>query len=419
MNPPVKTSPAVSITMGREQNMEVDVGSVFFDPPKAPEDQASYKCVWLEEDGLHIAYTYQDHDYCQDKSTWDSSGVQNPVFPYYPDGENTVMYDPRIDRYVAYFRQWIPRPGSDDTCEEADPRRWFRTVGRLEIEDPLKPWCPPPDEACHIKVGANYPPVPGPEFETVLACDEDDPPDCDFYRHGIMRYPWADTVYLAFPTLYRHFPEDPEEEWKNDGLCDVQLATSRDGIHWRRFRRSYIRLGPWGSEDCAIIYSGRWLVRDGDQLRQYYDGYSKSHATLAGSNGNPVFKGMVTQRLDGFVSADASYAGGELTTPLLVFTGNRLELNIDTSAVGEARVELLDSGNRPISGFTLSDANLIQGNCIRKVVTWRTDEGDDVDDLSALQSKPVRIRFVMRAAKLYAFQFTTPNDTRDEICPSG
>ena len=118
--------------------------------------------------------------------------------------------------------------------------------------------------------------------------------------------------------------------------------------------------------------------------------------------GNARFDGMVTQRLDGFVSADASYAGGELITPLLEFSGNRLELNIDTSAVGDARVELLDSQNRPISSFTLRDADPIQGNFIRKVVTW-----NGADGLTALQSKLVRIRFVMRAAKLYAFQFTT------------
>ena len=109
---------------------------------------------------------------------------------------------------------------------------------------------------------------------------------------------------------------------------------------------------------------------------------------------------MIVQRLDGFVSADADYAGGELTTPPIVFDGDRLELNVDTSAVGDARVEILDANMQPVEGFSLADADMIHGNFIRKTVTWQGS-----DDISALKGQAVRLRFVMRAAKLYAFEF--------------
>jgi hypothetical protein len=38
---------------------------------------------------------------------------------------------------------------------------------------------------------------------------------------------------------------------------------------------------------------------------------------------------------------------------------------------------------------------------VNKVVTW-----NGTGDLAAWSGRPVRLRFVIRAAKLYAFQFT-------------
>ena len=47
------------------------------------------------------------------------------------------------------------------------------------------------------------------------------------------------------------------------------------------------------------------------------------------------------KRIDGFVSADTPYTGGEFTTRPLRFTGDRLVLNIDTGATGYAQVGIL------------------------------------------------------------------------------
>ena len=391
MNPPVK-APRLDPGPIMAQNRDVDFGILFVDP-KAPASQR-YKRVYLkgkmgevDTTGLYIAYS-------ADRTNW----VEAPerVFPFWPDGENTVMYDPRIDKYVAYFRQWVQRSPGTYHKSQIKP---LRTVGRLEIDDPLKPWPYKKVDPPFYLWGPTNLPCPGPEFETVLACDELDPPECDFYDHGIMRYPWADNVYVAFPVLYRHFP-DPPGKALNDGLCDVQLATSRDGIHWRRFRGSYIRLGLDGEKDAGCIYYSRGLLRDGDRLRQYYEQYPRSHGVGSGKEKNPRSYGMAIQRLDGFVSADAAYAGGELTTPRILFSGDRLELNVDTSAVGDARVEILGADGKPVTGFSLAEADMVQGNFLRKVVTWAGKS-----DVSRAAGQPVQLRFVMRAAKLYAIQF--------------
>jgi len=181
------------------ENRELDYGPTFICPAAPPEQR--YKRLALkgkmsETDtaGLYISYS-------ADRKTW--TEIPERVFPYWPDGENSMMFDPRIGRYVAYFRQWVRR--SEGTYHDA-PISPLRTVGHLEVDDPLKPWpCPATDRPFHLWGPKNLA-TPGPEFQTVLACDDEDPPECDFYDHGIMRYPWADEVYLAFPVLYRHFP---------------------------------------------------------------------------------------------------------------------------------------------------------------------------------------------------------------------
>ncbi len=105
------------------------------------------------------------------------------------------------------------------------------------------------------------------------------------------------------------------------------------------------------------------------------------------------------QRLDGFVSADFAGAGGELTTPLLRFSGARLHLNIDAKA-GSGRVEILDAAGIPLPGFDLAACKNMKSDSTRQLVAWKKGS-----DLSALQGKEIRLRFQMSEAKLYAFQF--------------
>ena len=105
-------------------------------------------------------------------------------------------------------------------------------------------------------------------------------------------------------------------------------------------------------------------------------------------------------RRDGFISADAGYGGGELTTPLLTFAGKRLELNCAGSASGWLQVEVRDAGDRPIPGYELAAAEGLRGNGLAKVVSWKGGS-----NLAALAGRPVRLRFARRDMKLYAFQF--------------
>ena len=197
-------------------------------------------------------------------------------------------------------------------------------------------------------------------------------------------------------------PDNPRTV--DSDLVEIQMATSRDGIRWQRAdRRPYVGLGLDGSSDGGSIYMGVGMLRVGNEIYQYYGGFKHTHAVGGRSEpGDPPRGGIhrVAQRLDGFMSADAPYGGGEFTTPPITFSGNRLVLNINASAAGSARVAVLDQEGNPFRGFGLDDSDPIGRNRIRKVVTWGGNS-----DLSPLQGETVRLQFEMRAAKLYSFKF--------------
>jgi len=63
-------------------------------------------------------------------------------------------------------------------------------------------------------------------------------------------------------------------------------------------------------------------------------------------------------------------------------------------------VELQDGTGAPIPGCRLADCEEILGDEIERVVTWRQSS-----DVSALAGTPVRLRFVLRDADLFATRF--------------
>ncbi len=302
------------------------------------------------------------------------------------DSQNQVFWDNRIGKYVAYVRRGGDRINGADlgsipysqVFELASDPDNLRKIGRTESSD-LAHWPEDP--------------------KIVLAYDKDDPVESDHYNPCVVKYPYAPDVYLMFPSAFFHASK---KETGSDGALDIQLATSRDGVHWdRRERRPYVRLGIEGSADGGAMYMTVGMLRRGAELWMYYTGYQQRHGGYDFRRAKRL--GVVSrlvQRLDGFVSADATYAGGQLTTIPLVFKGKHLILNVDTGALGSASVELLDEEGRLIPGFGRNDCASINGNYVERRVNWKGK-----DDLSALAGKVVRLRFIMRSTKLYAFQF--------------
>lgn len=91
---------------------------------------------------------------------------------------------------------------------------------------------------------------------------------------------------------------------------------------------------------------------------------------------------------------------GELTTQSMIFSGSKLQFNVDTSAGGAVRFEVQDAAGKPIKNFALANADEINGNYIRVCASWKGNP-----DVGSLAGKPIRLRFVMRDTKLFSFQF--------------
>lgn len=78
-----------------------------------------------------------------------------------------------------------------------------------------------------------------------------------------------------------------------------------------------------------------------------------------------------------------------------------MALNVETSGAGGIQVELQDLAGKPIEGYALADCPSIFCDRLQKIVRWK-DRGGDVRSLAG---KPVRLRFVLKDADLYSFQF--------------
>ena len=67
---------------------------------------------------------------------------------------------------------------------------------------------------------------------------------------------------------------------------------------------------------------------------------------------------------------------------------------------GEIRVEAIDALGRVIKGFAKDDCMPIRGDKVRHVVSWKGGA-----NCHPLQARPIRLRFYLKQASLYSFEF--------------
>ena len=91
------------------------------------------------------------------------------------------------------------------------------------------------------------------------------------------------------------------------------------------------------------------------------------------------------------------------TKPLLFAkteSPTHIQINFATSAVGSIKCELQGADDKPLDGFTLDDCDEIYGDSVGRAITWK-----GTSDVSKFADQPIRLRFVMHDADLYALQF--------------
>jgi hypothetical protein len=284
------------------------------------------------------------------------------------DGATHWMFDPARGDYVLYGRTLKARPEVVAAWQTNEWfKQWFsgRAVARVESPDFLKWDFTKPDTA----------PV-------VMTADLQDKPGTEIYSMKVFPY---QGIYIGLVQVFHATPQD--------STLDVQLAVSRDTIHFARVgdRSPFLALGPIGGWDrFNLSLANNDPIVTGDELRFYYSGRLYRHSPYAGPDKGLEKSGIgfATIKRDRFVALEASFDGGEIVTKPVKLKGTTLHLNAK-SDFGEIVVELLDANHKP-----LAKSKPIQRDGLDIPVHWTSE----VEQLSG----PVTLRIKFKNGRLFA-----------------
>ena len=325
-----------------------------FKDPVAKDPQRRYKMIYNGGKGVGIAFS-------PDGIHW--TPVKDKRVAATSDSPNSVLWDPRLRKYVAHTRH-NERNGAVANS--------LRQVRHSESDDFLN-WTSP---------------------GVIMKADDQDPMSSrQFYNMEWM--PYGD-VYFGFISVY-HVP-GPGPWWDK---VDVQLTFSRDGRTWQRAGDRQVFI-PYGREpgafDWAMVYCFQHPIVVGDEIWFYYAGFSGLHWATQRQEWQGGAVGLAKLRLDGFVSMDPG-GRGTLTTKPLRMSGDRLVVNANAT-YSSIRVEILGADGKPIEGFSVKEADPITGDSVRHTATWNSNAS-----VNALEGKPIVLRFHLDRCKLYSFAF--------------
>lgn len=192
----------------------------------------------------------------------------------------------------------------------------------------------------------------------------------------------------------------------SDNTSDMELMFSRDGIVWNRFdaqgRPAFLPRGSETDWDSREIWAGVPVEVSG-KLHFYYAGSNVRHTieeygTLGGNRRGQI--GLATMKKDRFVAMRAGAAIATFTTRPVVFSGTGLSVNYLAQAGGSLTIEIQDAYGNPLSGFTQAEFTPVSGDVMSHNTSWTSGRS-----LSSLAGTPIRIKFILKNADLYTFQF--------------
>lgn len=304
------------------------------------------------------------------------------------DSQNLAFWDPLRRHYRAYWRTFTAGV----------------TTGEL--------WKPAGLRAIRTGVSSDFLHWTGSrDLEYV-----DSPPE-QLYTNQVKPYHRAPHLYIGFPVRYferewspslRALPELEHRQLRSRvsnrygaAITEGLLMASRDGVLFHRWNEAFLRPGVErpGTWNYGHQYIGWHLVETRSPLPGGPNELSL-YATESYWTGDSSELRRYSLRLDGFVSINAGYNGGEALTRPVRFEGGRLFLNFATSAAGVLRVELQSPSGQPLPGFAAADCDELFGDTVDRPVSWKGST-----DVSSLAGTPIRLRFVLKDADLYAFRF--------------
>lgn len=301
---------------------------------------------------------------------WRTMQNEPLVYPGAFDTINTAFWDTVAGCYRSYTRAWV-------NVETRDAHWRLRIIQSATSPDFIH-WSAP--------VANEY---------------ADGVEDVQLYTNATLTCPGAEHLYLSFPCRFmerrrRWVAEDDQTDPSVPGCNDGLFMSSRDGVHWSRWLDAWVRPGPDERNWRHRNNYPTWGIVPTSETE--WSMYVSEHYA------QPDVPGRVRRlsvRPHGFVAVHADFRGGEFTTKPLVFGGRCLRLNYATSSAGDVHVELRAADGAPLEGFRLDDMAPLFGDELDGGVCWKGGS-----DLTALIGQPVRLRFVMKDADLFALRFS-------------
>jgi len=371
-------------------------GTVFIDPAAQPQER--YK--WIAEHH----FTRQEYEAYQQRYPGEVDsranrtdaglfvgvrGASSPdglhwsVYPeplamFHSDTQVVAYYDPRLQRYVGYFREWMVGLQSKSALD-AQPGRWIsvgrRSIGRAETAD-----------FRHFPVS-----------ELILAPHPGLRPSQVYYTNCRTSLPGAPDHHLMFPAVWDQATDTTE----------IHFASSHDGRSWNFVSPApVLETAAFGEWDGGCVFASPNLVElpNGD-FALPYTGYNVPHK----------YPRQKAERATGYALwPEGRLAGieaperGAFSTVAVVTphngagkdTGVRLRLNCTSQRAGHVLVEAARLSGEAIPGREFANAVPLVGSCRGALAAW-----NGCADLGVAPGEPVILRFRLEAATLYYLDF--------------
>lgn len=363
-------------------------GTVFIDPAAPPAERykwisehhftqaefEAYQAQYPDEIDLRSILTH-NHLYLGVKGAVSPDGLHWTALPLPlaivpSDTQVVAYYDPALQRYVGYFREYMVglQGGPAPVHQTA---RWNsygrRSIGRAETAD-----------FRHFPLTVPIL-VPHPGLR----------PSQTFYTNCRTTIPGAPEQHLMFPAVWDHATDSTE----------IHFASSHDGRAWSFVSgEPVLNTAAFGEWDGGCVFASPNLIElpNGD-FALVYTGYNVPHKYPRQQAVRSCAYALWPKgRLVGLEAVER----GAFSTLAVAAPGRRLYANALTRRAGHIRVEAARLSGETIPGREFENSIPLTGDCRAAPVVWKEHA-----DLGVEVGEDVVLRFRMEAAVLYYLDF--------------
>jgi hypothetical protein len=238
-------------------------------------------------------------------------------------------------------------------------------------------------------------------------------PDVQLQQLAVTRY---DGIYIGLLSLFRISQYVEAGGGVDEGLQenDIQLVTSRDGIHFTRAadRAMFMPHADRG-EFGTLGFRTSQLLKHGDKVFIYCDGYTIDVDAPKGTHLDGRLPGMeiglFTLPRDRFIALTPQRVREEALVALapMRYPEGQLLLNASVVKSGAIEAEIASfDGSSIVEGLARSDSVKITGDSLDHKILWQRDgKTYSLDALpDELKHKPIRLRLWIRQGKVFALR---------------